>query len=163
MAICQVCGMQMADGIRFCPNCGADAAMMGRQAGYVPAPQQGMAGQRGANVGRVAQGLGIGGGILGLIWGGLAPYLTYKFPSDIAWSIYGYGTDFGKMEVGLIIGLVLGLLGIIGGALATRSRGSAAFLLLLCGIAGTILGQNWLIPGAMLLAAGGLTFGSAGR
>lgn len=156
MVVCRVCGMQMADGTRFCPNCGADAAMTARPMGY-GAPQQGAAGPRG-NGSRASLGLGVGGGILGIIWGGLAPYLTYKLPNDINWSFYG--TDLGRPEVGLVIGLVLGFLGIVGGALAVRSRGVAAFLLLFCGVVGFVLGQTWLIPGAMLLAAGGLAFGS---
>ena len=59
-----------------------------------------------------------------------------------------------------MIGLVLGVLGVIGGVLAPRSRGSAAFLLLFCGIVGFVLGQTWVIPGAMLLAAGGLALAS---
>jgi len=107
---------------------------------------------------RAAQGVGVGGGILGVIWGGLAPYLTFRFPNDISWSMYG--TNLGKPEVGLIIGVVLGVLGIIGAVLAVRSRGAAGFLLFFCGIVGFVLGQTWLIPGAMLLAAGGLAFGS---
>lgn len=156
MAICRVCGMQVMDGIRFCPNCGGDMAMA-MQGGYGP-PQQGMTGRTGGGMRGAARGLGIGGGILGVIWGGLAPYLTYKFPNDISWS--SYGTDLGKPEIGLIIGLILGFLGIIGGSLAVRSRGLAAFLLLFCGIVGFVLGATWLIPGAMLLAAGGLAFGS---
>ena len=158
MAICRACGAPMNEGTRFCPNCGADAAMTGRQPGYFAAPQQRATGLGGANVGRAAQGLGIAGGILGIIWGGLAPYLTYKFPNDINWS--AYGTDLGKPEVGLAIGVVLGLLGIIGGAMATRSRGAAAFLLFACGIVGFVLGQTCLIPGAILLAAGGLAIGA---
>lgn len=158
MVICRVCGMQVADGIRFCPNCGGDVAMAAVQGGYGPPQRQGMAGRRGGGTRGAAQGLGIGGGILGVIWGALAPYLTYKFPNDINWS--AYGTDLGKPEVGLIIGLVLGVLGIIGGSLAVRSRGVAAFLLLFCGVVGFVLGSTWLIPGAMLLAAGGLAFGA---
>ena len=157
MVICRACGAQMADGIRFCPNCGTDAAMAVRPVGYGP-PQQGAAGSRGGGGSRASLGLGIAGGILGIIWGGLAPYLTYRFPNDINWSMYG--TDLGRPEVGLVIGLVLGFLGIVGGTLAIRSRGVAAFLLLFCGIVGFVLGQTWLIPGAMLLAAGGLAFGS---
>lgn len=156
MVICNMCGMQMADGVRFCPNCGADAAMMMPQAGYGPGPLQGMAGPR-SGMARAVQGLGIAGGILGVIWGGLGPYLTVKYSNDFSWSMYG--TDLGKLEVGLAIGLVLGILGIIGGIVATRSRGAAAFLLLACGIVGFVLGQPWLIPGALLLAAGGLSFG----
>lgn len=154
MAICRVCGAQMPDGTRFCPNCGADAAMMTGPVGYGPPPQQMMPGRVAGGGARAAQGVGIGGGILGVIWGGLAPYLTYRFPNDISWSMFG--TDLGKPEVGLIIGVVLGVLGFIGGAMAVRSRGLAGTLLLFCGIVGFVLGQTWLIPGAMLLAAGGL-------
>ncbi|MBN1632064.1 MAG: hypothetical protein JW990_20095 [Thermoleophilia bacterium] len=157
MAICRSCGGQMADGTRFCPHCGADAAMPPRQAGYGPPPQA-LAGPGAGRGSLAAYGLGIGGGILGVIWGGLAPYLTYRFPNDINWSMYG--TNLGEPEVGLVIGLVLGVLGIIGGVLAPRSRGVAAFLLLFCGIVGFVLGQTWLIPGAMLLAAGGLALAS---
>lgn len=153
MMICRVCGMQVMDGMRMCPNCGADMAM-GMQPGYGPGAPAGRSG----GAGRAAQGLGIAGGILGIIWGGLAPYLTYKFPNDINWS--SYGTDLGKLEVGLVIGLIMGFLGIIGGSLAPRSRGAAAFMLFFAGIVGFVLGSTWLFPGAMLLTAGGLSFGS---
>jgi len=158
MAICRVCGVQMSDGTRFCPNCGADAAMTTGPMGYGPPPQPRMVGRGADGMARAAQGVGVGGGILGVIWGGLAPYLTFRFPNDISWSMYG--TNLGKPEVGLIIGVVLGVLGIIGAVLAVRSRGTAGFLLFFCGIVGFVLGQTWLIPGAMLLAAGGLAFGS---
>ena len=158
MAFCKMCGAQNIDGIRFCADCGADMVVGARQPGYGPMAQQRGVGQPAGGVARAAQGLGVAGGILGVIWGGLAPYLTYKMPNDINWS--ALGTDLGRPEVGLIIGVVLGLLGIIGGIVATRSRGAAAFLLLFCGVVGFILGPTWLFPGAMLLAAGGLAMGA---
>jgi hypothetical protein len=98
-------------------------------------------------------GLGIAGGLLGVLWGALGPYLTEKWPNRFQWSLFGTGI---KVEILLVIGLVLGLLGIVGGILAPRARGVAAVVLLICGLLGFIVGSSWLLPGALLLAAAGL-------
>ena len=102
---------------------------------------------------RVAMSLGIAGGLLGVLWGALGPYLTYKWPQHFRWSEYGTGIRF---EILLVLGLIFGLLGIAGGLLALRARGAAAALLLMCGLAGFIVGGSWLIPGTLLLVAAGL-------
>ncbi len=154
MAFCKRCGAQINPGVRFCPNCGVDAAAAAGPPLAYQAGRRTGTGRAVGSIGRAAQGLGIAGGVLGVIWGGLAPYLTYKLPDDLAWS--SFGTDLGRPEVGLIIGVVLGLLGVIGGIVATRSRGAATVLLLACGVLGFVLGGTWLIPGAILLVAGGL-------
>jgi hypothetical protein len=102
---------------------------------------------------RAAMGLGIGGGLLGILWGALGPYLTLKFPEHIGWGVYGTGL---KAEILLVIGLVLGVFGILGGALAPKALGLARVVLLICGLGGFVVGGSWLMAGTLLLAAAGL-------
>jgi MFS family permease len=98
-------------------------------------------------------GLGIAGGLLGIVWGALGPYLTDRWPSRFQWGMYGTGI---KPVILLVIGLVLGLLGIVGAVAAPKARGVAAVLLIISGLVGLLMGASWLVPGALLLAAAGL-------
>ena len=102
---------------------------------------------------RAAMGLGIGGGLLGILWGALGPYLTLKFPSNIAWGVYGTGL---KAEILLVIGLAAGVVAILGAAMATKALPLSRVLLVVTGLAGFLVGPTWLIPGALILAAAGL-------
>ena len=153
MANCRACGAPLNPQERFCSHCGADQ-MAPPQAGYAPMPAQ--AGPRGGGtsvLARAAMGLGIAGGLLGILFGALGPYLSFKWPARFAWGAYGTGIKF---EILLVIGLVLGLLGIVGAVIAPRARGLAAVMLIICGLVGFLVGTSWLVPGALLLAAGGL-------
>ncbi len=174
MAACSKCGTEMREGERFCGNCGLDAQATAQrtepqvvyatpaaqrtepQVVYVPPTAQAASvvpGQRCRCTARAAMGLGIGGGLLGILWGALGPYLTLKFPSHFAWGLYGTGI---KAELLLIIGLVLGALAIMGAAVATKALVVARVLLVVCGLGGFVLGASWLLPGTLLLAAAGL-------
>ena len=156
MANCRACGAPINPQERFCGYCGTDQAAA-PQVGYGPAPVA--AGGHGGGLARAAMGLGIAGGLLGILWGALGPYLTYKWPARFAWSAYGTGI---KVEILLVVGLVLGLLGIVGGVIAPKARGVGAVILIICGLVGFLVGGSWLIPGALLLAAAGLAI-AAGR
>jgi hypothetical protein len=145
---------------RFCGYCGTDQMAGAPQAAYgAPAQAAG-----GGTVARIAAGLGIGGGLTGIVWGALAPYLTAKWPDKFllltgTWP----GVDGLKYaEVPLLIGLVLGVLAIVGGVLAPKVSPVAGVILIICGVLGFLVGTVWLIPGALLLAAGGLAL-AAGR
>lgn len=150
MTNCRSCGAPLNPGERFCGYCGADQGAA-PQAAYGAMP--GRAGGQGGGLARAAMGLGIAGGLLGIIWGALGPYLTFKWPARFAWGVYGTGI---KIEILLVIGLVLGLLGIVGGVVAPKARGVGAVILIVCGLVGFLVGSSWLVPGALLLTAGGL-------
>jgi hypothetical protein len=159
MAVCRGCGAQINPQERFCGYCGTDQfAASSQQAGYDMAPAHAAAG---GGMARAAMGLGIAGGLLGVIWGVLAPYLSWKWPEHIQWYLGTVSPDTPyptgiRYEIVLIIGLVVSLLGIVGGIVAPKARGVAAVILVVCGLVGFILGGSWLIPGALLLAAFGL-------
>lgn len=153
MANCRACGAPINPQERFCGYCGADQAAAPPQAAYAPMPVR--TGADGGALTRVAMGLGIAGGLLGIVWGALGPYLTLKWPNSFLWSEFGTpGLKYA--EVPLIIGLVLGILGIVGGAVAPRSRAVAGVILLVCGVVGFLVGPSWVPAGTLLLAAGGL-------
>jgi hypothetical protein len=169
MAVCSRCGGQLNPQERFCGNCGLDnmAATLqqtvpqqavpqqipSQQVVYAPPGAQTAPSHRCGCTARAAMGLGVGGGLLGILWGALGPYLTLRFPEHIQWGLYGTGL---KAEILLVIGLVLGVFAILGAALATRAVVVARIVLLICGLAGFVLGAPWLIPGTLLLAAAGL-------
>ncbi len=166
MGVCSKCGAEINPQQRFCGSCGQETQAtaqqteirptVSQQAVYVPPAAQAAPaaiGKRSDSVARVAMGLGIGGGLLGILWGALGPYLTMKFPSHFAWGVYGTGL---KAEILLIIGLALGVLAVIGAAVTTKAVGAARVLLVVSGLGGFALGGQWLIPGALLLAAAGL-------
>jgi hypothetical protein len=169
MAVCSRCGAQLNPQERFCGNCGLDSAaapfqqtavqqtapqpVAPQQAVYVAPVAQTSSGHRCGCTARAAMGLGIGGGLLGILWGALGPYLTLKFPEHVGWGMYGTGL---KAEILLVIGLVLGVLGILGGAAASKALPLARLLLVICGLGGFVVGGSWLIPGALLLVAAGL-------
>jgi hypothetical protein len=171
MAVCSGCGGELNSQERFCGNCGLDSQAAAKQTAVQPVvaqqrvPQQvvytppaaqaapAASAQRCSCTARAAMGLGIGGGLMGILWGALGPYLTIKFPSNIAWTNYGTGL---RAEILLVIGLVLGALAIIGAAFATKAVGVARVLLVVCGLGGFVLGAPWVIPGALILAAAGL-------
>jgi hypothetical protein len=147
MANCRACGAPLNPQERFCGYCGAEQPAA-PQVVYSPMPAR-----AGGGLTRAAMGLGIAGGLLGILWGALGPYLTYKWPNKFLWGQFGTGI---KVEILLVIGLVLGLLGIVGGVVAPKARGVAAVILIVCGLVGFLVGTSWLVPGALLLTAGGL-------
>jgi hypothetical protein len=159
MAACSRCGGQLNPQERFCGSCGLDTQAAAQQTvpqQTVPPAVQAAPTESGYRCGctaRAAMGLGIGGGLLGILWGALGPYLTIKFPSHIAWGVYGTGL---KAEILLIIGLVAGVLAIVGAACVTKALPVARVLLVVCGLGGFVLGGAWLLPGAVILAAAGL-------
>jgi hypothetical protein len=125
MAVCSGCGGELNSQERFCGNCGLDSQAAAKQTAVQPVvvqqtvPQQvvytppaaqaapAASAQRCSCTARAAMGLGIGGGLMGILWGALGPYLTIKLPSNIAWTNYGTGL---RAEILLVIGLVLGAL-----------------------------------------------------
>jgi hypothetical protein len=109
-------------------------------------------------------GLGIGGGLVGIVWGALAPYLSLKFPSHIGW-FYGSNPYMTGIEpvILLIIGLALGALAVLGAVVATKAIWVTRILLLICGLAGFLLGHSWLIPGALILSGAGLAIAARSR
>ena len=100
-------------------------------------------------------GLGIGGGLLGILWGALGPYMSLKWPANIGWGYFGTGL---RAEILLVIGLVLGIFGILGGVVTPKSLGLARVVLLVCGLVGFVVGPSWVPAGTLLLAAAGLAF-----
>ena len=172
MAVCSRCGGQLNPNERFCGNCGLDTQAVAQTAPQPTVPQQVVPQQaapqqviytqpaaQAASVkhrgvaARAAMGLGIAGGLMGIVWGALGPYLTARFPEHIQWAVYGTGL---KDWILLIIGLVVGFFAILGGVAATRAIGLARLLLVVCGIAGFVLGAPWVVPGALILAAASL-------
>ncbi len=169
MAVCSRCGAQLNPQERFCGNCGLDSTAASLQqtalqqaapqpaappqAAYVTPAAHTNSGHRCGCTARAAMGLGIGGGLLGVLWGALGPYLTLKFPEHVGWGMYGTGL---KAEILLVIGLVLGVFGILGGAVAPKALPLARLILVICGLGGFVVGGSWLIPGALLLTAAGL-------
>ena len=105
MAVCSRCGEKLNAKERFCGNCGFDT-MAGseqtkpqpavaqqavpQQAVYIP-PAQAGANRHGGGLARAAMGLGIAGGLLGILWGALGPYLSQEFPKQLQWSVYTTG------------------------------------------------------------------------
>jgi hypothetical protein len=157
MANCRACGAPINPQERFCGYCGADQMAAPPQAGYAPAPVR----AGGGGLARAAMGLGIAGGLLGVVWGALGPWLTYKWSNTFLWGEFGTpGLKY--VEVPLILGLVLGILGIVGGAVAPKNRGVAAVILLVCGIVGFLVGPSWVPAGTLLLAAAGLAIADKG-
>jgi len=129
---------------------------------YVPPPAQ-MAkgdpapGRYGGIAAQAAMGLGIGGGLLGILWGALGPYLSLKVSTYIGW-FYGtnpYQTGIEPVIL-LIVGLALGVLAILGASVATKAIWVTRVLLAISGLAGFLLGPSWLVPGALLLTGAGL-------
>jgi len=103
-------------------------------------------------------GLGIAGGLLGILWGALGPYLSLKAPSYIGWfSSVGnpYQTGIEPIIL-LIVGLALSVLAVLGACVATKAVWVTRILLLVCGLVGFLLGPSWLLPGALILAGAGL-------
>ena len=178
MAVCSRCGAQLNQSERFCGNCGLDTQAAAQQTVYQPTVQQQAVaqqtapqvvytppaaqvapGHRHVGVARAAMGLGIGGGLMGILWGALGPYLSLKEPSYIAW-FYGisgnpYNTGIEPVVL-MIIGLVAGVVAIIGAAAATRALPLARVLLIIAGLVGFLVGPSWVVPGALILTAGGL-------
>jgi hypothetical protein len=172
MAVCSRCGGQLNPQERFCGNCGLDTQAAPPQPApqptvqqpaftqqaapqviYTPPAAQAASGKSCGCTARAAMGLGIGGGLMGILWGGLAPYLSVQFPSNIQWGVYTTGL---KDIILLIIGLVAGALAVVGGACATKALGLARLLLVIAGLAGFLVGVQWMVPGALILAAAGL-------
>lgn len=160
MAVCSRCGTQLNPQERFCGNCGMDSQAPPPQGGWVPVPSQAAPGHRCGCTARAAMGLGIGGGLLGILWGALGPYLSLKFPTRIGWFYGGinpYMTGI-RPVILLIVGLVLGLFAILAGSVAPKALGLARVVLPICGLVGFLLGPSWVPAGTLLLAAAGLAF-----
>jgi len=171
MAKCSRCGAELSEGTRYCGSCGLDTeAGTTEKTAVQPAVPQKTVSQQvaysapgGDTVARTAMGFGIGGGLLGMLWGALGPYLSAKVAS-IEWFPARHVIDAGDYPylVGiepvilLIIGLVLGALAVFGAALATREVWISRVVLLVCALVGFLLGPSWLLPGAVLLIAAGL-------
>jgi hypothetical protein len=176
MAVCSRCGGQLNPQERFCGHCGMDTQATVQAAApqqtapqqvvtqqttpqviYTPPAAQAAPGQRCGCTARAAMGLGIGGGLLGILWGALGPYLSLKLPDKIGW-FYGANPYMTGIEpvVLMIVGLVLGILAVLGAAMATKALPLSRILLVIAGLVGFLVGPSWLIPGALILAAAGL-------
>lgn len=171
MAVCSRCGEGLNPNERFCAHCGLDTWADTQQTAIQPtAPQavyvppaaqttQSVATGRGSILARAAMGLGIGGGLLGILWGALGPYLSLKASSYVGWFFVGgnvaYPTGIDTVIL-LIVGLALGVLAILGAIVATRAIWATRVLLIVSGLGGFLLGPSWLLPGALLLAGAGL-------
>ncbi len=98
--------------------------------------------------------LGLVGGIFGILVGIFAMFVG------------GFGAALGVHGAETITGLgfgamILGVIGIIGGAIANRNNKAAGGLLLLSGILGFIaVSAFWIIPGILLIVGGALAFRS---
>ncbi len=122
MTNCRQCGAPLNPQERFCGYCGTDQMAAPPQAVYTP-PQARAAG--GGSLARAAMGLGIAGGLLGIVWGALGPFLTNQWPGSFQWSVYGT-SGLKWVSVPLAIGLVLGLLGIVGGVGGAQESGGGS-------------------------------------
>ena len=133
-----------------------------------PAAQRAGIGPSGGSdgVARAAMGLGIAGGLLGILWGALGPYLSLKVPSYIGWfAVFGnvaYPTGI-STTILLVVGLALGVVAILGASAATTAVWVTRILLPVCGLAGFLLGPSWLLPGTLLLTGGGLAIAARTR
>ncbi len=173
MAVCSRCGGQLNSTERFCGNCGFDTQAAAQQTAqqtavqqavpqpvYMPPPAQRVGGAvevGGSGTARAAMGLGIAGGLLGIVWGALGPYLSREFPAYIGW-FFGanpYSTGIEPLIL-LVVGLALGVLAILGASVATKAVWVTRVLLLICGLGGFLLGPSWLVPGALILTGAGL-------
>lgn len=96
--------------------------------------------------------LGILGGIFGIPGGLFAVFIG------------GLGTAFKATGASEIIGLgaaavILGIIGIIGGAIVNRNTKLAGGLMLFSGVAGFIaISAAWIIGGILLIVGGALSF-----
>ena len=96
--------------------------------------------------------LGILGGIFGIL-GGL-----------FAITVGGLGAASEVTGASEVVGLgtaavILGIIGIIGGAIVNRNTKLAGSLMLFCGVAGFIaISAAWLVGGILLIAGGALSF-----
>lgn len=171
MDVCSRCGNTLNPGERFCGSCGLDTQAATQatavqqtapQAVYMPPTAQDSArtSLSGNPTAQAAMGLGIGGGLLGILWGALGPYLSLKAPSHIGW--FNLGPGYNPYLTGiepvilLVVGIALGILAVLGAFVATRAILVTRVLLLVCGLVGFLLGPSWLVPGALLLVGGGL-------
>lgn len=173
MAVCSRCGEGLDPNERFCAHCGLDTwadaqqtavQRTAQQAVYVPPSAKTAerpATGRGSIIAQASMGLGIGGGLLGILWGALGPYLSLKAPSHVRWFPGPFPGDNPYMTgiepvILLIVGLALGVLAILGAIVATRAIWATRVLLVISGLLGFLLGPSWLVPGALLLAGAGL-------
>lgn len=98
--------------------------------------------------------LGVVGGIFGILSGVFAIFIG------------GFGAvlDIHSAETVIELGfgaVVLGIIGIIGGAIVNRNNKVASGLLLVSGILGFIaISVFWVIPGVLLIVGGALAFRS---
>lgn len=96
--------------------------------------------------------LGIVGGVFGILAGLLAMMVG------------GIGSAFEAEGSGSVVGLgfaaiMLGVLGIIGGALSNRSPGTASILQIIAAIGGFIaVSLFWVLSGVLLIAGGVMAF-----
>lgn len=96
--------------------------------------------------------LGVIGGIFGILFG------------IFAITVAGIGSIFGASDASLVFNLgfaavLLGILGIVGGAVTNKNKKMAGGLMLATGLLGFIaISMFWTIPGLLLLIGGILTF-----
>lgn len=96
--------------------------------------------------------LGVIGGIFGVLFGMFAVMVG------------GIGDAFDVSEASTVSSLglgavILGVLGIVGGAVVNKNKKMAGGLMLACGILGFIaISMFWIIPGLLLIIGGILTF-----
>ena len=96
--------------------------------------------------------LGILGGVFGILGGFFAITvggLSAAFEVTGASEVVGLGT----------VAVLLGIIGIISGAIVNRNTKVAGSLMLFCGVAGFIaISAAWLVGGILLIAGGALSF-----
>lgn len=132
---CTSCGKTIKKEAEICPHCGV------RQKENVPEKSKSRTGEM--ILGIIGGLIGIIAGILAISIGGIAGV----FGVDHAPSIIGGG--FGA--------ILLGIIGIVGGAIANKNNKYAGYLMLISGIFGFIaVSAFWIISGLILIIGGAL-------
>jgi hypothetical protein len=116
-------------------------------------------------MGRIAEMiLGVIGGIFGVLFGIFA-VIVGEIAKVVTGGIVGVilsglGVSYTPMASSLgSIAVILGIFGIVGGAIVDKNKNVAGGLMLACSIIGFIaLSVFWFVPGLLLLIGGLLTF-----
>jgi RNA polymerase subunit RPABC4/transcription elongation factor Spt4 len=133
---CRSCGEVIKKEAEICPHCGV------RQKQKIPETSETSKSRTGEMV------LGIIGGLIGIIVG------------VFAISVGGLAGAFGNPDASLVVGggfgaLLLGVIGIVGGAIANKNNKYGGYLMLISGLLGFIaVSAFWLISGLMLILGG---------
>jgi predicted RNA-binding Zn-ribbon protein involved in translation (DUF1610 family) len=134
-AYCISCGHIIKKEAEICPHCGV------RQKENVPDNSKSRTGE---------MILGIICGLIGIIAG------------IFAISVGGIAGAFGMQDASLVVGggfgaILLGIIGIVGGAIANKNNKYAGYLMLISGIFGFIaVSAFWIISGLILIIGGAL-------